>query len=137
MNDFSETIKSKIPDLECSNAPASEKTIQDIQQQLDCLFGPQLKSYLLDFGYLAHGSNEMYGVNERQLLDSDLVKVSKMLHIDFPITQGMVAVDNHGDGDYILCDSQDMIYEYIPSLKNELIPLKQNLLNYILARMSE
>ena len=124
-----------IPGVESSKSPASIATLQAIQQKLGCVFGNQLKSYLLDFGYLAHGCNEMYGVNERQKLESDLVKTTEMLHTDFPVCKGLVAVDNQGDGDYILCDSEDMVYEFIPSDKNEIIPLGKNLQEYIIERL--
>ena len=137
MSYFKETITKNIADIEFSNAPASATTLHDVQQKLGCIFGTQLKSYLLEFGYLACGPNEMYGVNERQKMESDLVKVSEMLHLDFSKTKAMVAVDNQGDGDYILCDSNDMVYEFIPSDKDEIIPLNQTLLEYILTRLGD
>ena len=77
----------------------------------------------------------MYGVNEYQKTDSDLVKASEMLHKDFSLTCGMIAVDNQGEGHYILCDHQDMVYEFIPSYKNEVVPLHKTFLEYILTTL--
>ncbi|MCQ2352254.1 MAG: SMI1/KNR4 family protein [Victivallaceae bacterium] len=137
MSAFKESIEKNIAGVEFSKFPASASTLQVVQQELGCILGTQLKCYLLEFGYLARGSNEMYGVNEHQKLDSDLVKTTAILHADFPVSRGKFVVDNQGDGDYILCDSQDMIYEFIPSDKNELIPLGQTLLEYIMTRLQE
>ncbi len=137
MSLFKDTIEKRIPDVEYSNAPATQETLLAIQKKLNCTFGPQLMCYLTEFGYLARGYKEMYGVNERQKMDSDLVKTTEMLHADFPLSRGMVAVDNQGDGDYILCNAQDMVYEFIPSNNNEFYPLGQTLLYYILARLNE
>ena len=58
-----------------------------------------------------------------------------MLHKDFPLTCGMIAVDNQGEGHYILCDHQDMVYE--SSYKNEVVPLHKTLLEYILAHFRD
>ena len=47
----------------------------------------------------------------------------------------MIAVDNQGEGHYILCDHQDMVYE--SSYKNEVVPLHKTLLEYILAHFRD
>ena len=47
----------------------------------------------------------------------------------------MIAVDNQGEGHYILCDHQDMVYEFIPSYKNEVVPLHKTFLEYILTTL--
>ena len=135
MDVFRDKIEKAMGDVEFSDAPASEETLRDVQQKLGFDFGPQLKSYLGEFGYLSRGSSELYGVNERQKLESDLVLISQTLHDYFPMSRGMAAVDNQGDGDYILCDARDMIYEFIPSDRKEIVPLGKDLLGYILERL--
>ena len=132
---FKQTILQKIADVEFCDAPASLGTIQSAQQELGCVFGKQLCSYLTDFGYLARAEKELYGINERQKCVSDMVMTTKMLHEDFPQTRQYVAVENLGDGDYILCDSQDVVFEFIHEENSKIHPLSKTLLSYILERL--
>lgn len=135
MSNFKQAILQKIPDVEFCNAPASLETLQCAQQELGCVFGKQLCSYLTDFGYLARAEKELYGINERQKCASDMVMATKMLHDDFPPTLQYIAIENLGDGDYILCNSYDMIFEFIPADNNKVRPLNKNLLSYLQERL--
>ena len=132
---FKQTILQEIADVEFCDAPASMVTIQTAQQELGCVFGKQLCSYLTDFGYLARAEKELYGINERQKCASDMVMTTKMLHEDFPQTRQYVAVENLGEGDYILCDSQDVVFEFIPGENSKIHPLSKTLLSYVLERL--
>lgn len=137
MNTFKDEIKNKIiekiANVGVSDAPASLETVQAAQKKLGCVFGAMLKNYLTEFGYLSFGYFEMYGINERQKLNSDMVKSTEMLHEAFSVTRGKVAIENLGDGYYILCDNQDMVYEFIPDENSQALnPLGKNLLTYII-----
>ena len=46
-----------------------------------------------------------------------------------------VAVEKLGEGDYILCDSQDMVFEFIPGENSKIHPLNKTLLSYVLERL--
>lgn len=135
---FKQDILKKIPNAEYSNQPASPDTVQAAQAKLGCKFGKQLRDYLIEFGYLAFGSVELYGITERQKLNSDLVKTTLMLHKQWPVTSDKTAIENQGDATYILVDGSDKVYEFIPDENSKKCsPLKMSLLQYIISRAND
>ena len=121
---------------EQSNNPIEVSTLKDVEEAVGVKLGEQLKEYLLKFGYLAYKYVELYGVNSKQQLNSDMVINTTNLHENFPCTCSFIALENIGDGDYILIDSNDYVYEFIPTLNNELKSLNKRVFEYIYERFT-
>ena len=110
--------------------------VQQAQTALGVTFGPQLREYLLEYGYLGFESVEFYGLNARQGMESDLGKQTAYLHRYYPETQNLTALENYGEGDYILVDGEDRVFRY-SSEENRLTPEGGRLFDYILQRFEE
>ena len=119
--------------VDYSNALINEDFLQKVESTIGIKMGQELKEYLLQYGYLGYEFIEFYGVNSRQNLKSDMVTQTLYLHKYFPQTQAYVAIENQGEGDYYLVDSQDIVYEII-SEKNTLNNTKLKLFDFILSR---
>ena len=121
------------------NAVDQSKSLIDVgmleraQEKVGVRFGEGLVEYLLKYGYLGFEYVELYGINSRQGLDSDMVKQTLYLHKYFPKTIPFIAIENQGDGTYYLVDSEDKVYEYDSGLK-QLKNTKLTLFEYILQR---
>ena len=116
-----------------SNAPIDVTLLEQAEKEVGVRFGEELTEYLLKYGYLSFEYIELYGMNSRQGLESDMVKQTLYLHKYFPATQTYVALENQGDGDYYLVNSNDEVYEY-DSEQNKLINTGTTLYEYILQR---
>ena len=103
------------------------------EKKVGLWFGEALTEYLLKYGYLGFEYVELYGINSRQGLDSDMIKQTLYLHKYFPETNSFIAIENQGDGTYYLVDSEDEVYEYDAGLK-QLKNTKLTLFEYILQR---
>lgn len=116
----------------CKNLIRPEGMAQ-IAKAMGVTIGKELEDYILRYGYLAYQHVELYGINSKQVLDSDMVKQTIYLHERYPETQGYVALENLGEGDYRLVDQNDHIYEFDARLRG-LCPAKEKLNEYILHR---
>ena len=123
-------------DVDKGNALIDVKLLEQAEQIVGVRFGEELTEYLLKYGYLGYEYVELYGMNSRQGLESDMIKQTLYLHKYFPLTNAFVAIENQGDGDYFLVDSDDAIYEYI-SEQNNLLNTGMKLNQYILHRFQE
>lgn len=120
-------------DVEYSYNRVSEDIICEIEKEIGISFGEQLKKYILEYGYLGYEYIELYGVNSHQGMNSDMVKKTLQLNEQFEKAKGLIAVENQGDGDYYLVDSNDNVYRFISEC-DELIPQNIDLFEYILQR---
>ncbi len=132
MSNFSDFIEKN--DVEHTDNRISMDELTTIQSELGISFGSQLTKYVLEFGYLAFGAVELYGINSRQGSASDMVKQTHYLHNYYPCTNPFVALENAGDGDYYVVDSRDNVFEFIPEQNNELKDTGMQLFDYILKR---
>lgn len=123
-------------DVDFSSNPASVATIAAAEQTLNLSFGPQLRNYLNQYGYLGCGSVEFYGMNERQKLNSDLVNQTRYLHDYFPDTWGFAALENLGEGAYALVNRNDEVCVYITE-SVKFTGSREILNEYILRRFQE
>ena len=119
-----------------SNALIDVKLLEQAEKEVGLRFGEELTEYLLKYGYLGYEYIELYGMNSRQGLESDMVKQTLYLHKYFPVTKAYIALENQGEGDYYLVNSNDEVYEYI-SEQNELLNTGMTLYEYILQRFQE
>ena len=113
-----------------------EKTLDDIQKSIGLRFGTQLKSYVLNYGYLGYEEIEFYGINSKQKGNSDLIKQTQYLHKYFDKTKNYFAFENVGEGFYILVSENDDMLSY-SSEADKIVSLKMKLNDYIIRRLTE
>lgn len=123
-------------DVDYTKNVIDESFIGTLELETGCKFGPELIKYILSYGYLGFEDVELYGVNSNQGIDSDMISQTKYMHKYFEKTSGFVALENLGEGDYILVDSADNVYEYDTEV-GEIIDVKYRLFGYILKRFTE
>ena len=126
----------KTHDIMTADDRISESMIGDIEAAVGQPLGPQLRDYLLRFGFLLFEDVEFYGVNIRTLHNSDLVKQTNYLHQYFPKTLNLIAIENKGEGHYVLVDSSDFVFDY-RSETDELSRTGTTLYEHILSRFQE
>lgn len=132
------TIEEFIKDnkVDCSDNLISEIELSTIMDETNLEFGPQLKEYILKYGYLGYEHVEFEGVVGNQKEKSYMIVQSLNLNARFDKTKGLIVLENQGDGDFILVDYSDNMYKFIMD-SNELINLNIKLNEYILKRFIE
>lgn len=119
----------------CKNLIKAEQ-LNNIEKEIKIKFGNELKKYILEYGYLAYEYIELYGINSKQGIESDMVKQTLYLHKYFPKTINYIALENQGDGNYYILDSNDKVYRYI-SEQDKIIDIELRLFDYIMNRFKE
>ncbi len=114
----------------------SSEDIKNIEKKLGISFGDELSQYILKYGYLGYKHVELYGINSTQMLESDMIKQTKYLHKYFPKTVDYIALENTGDGNYIVVSRNDDVFEYA-SEGDQLQEKGIKLFEYILNRFQE
>lgn len=99
-------------DVECTMNVVDEAFIGIAESELGVGFGIQLRNYILKYGYLAFEDIELYGINSKQKLQSDMISQTLYLHKYFELTKNYIALENTGEGIYILVGSNDKVYKY-------------------------
>ena len=123
-------------DIDQSKNLIDESLLKAAEQMTGISFGSELREYLLQYGYLGYGFAELYGMNARQGLNSDMVKETLYLHEYYPETKEFVAIENKGEGDYYLVNGRDEVYEYDANL-GKLVQMKYTLFEYIVHRFEQ
>lgn len=87
--------------------------IDDMQYSCDMVFGPELRHYLLTYGYLECGSVKLAGTEKSfGEINSDMAKLTKVLNgISDGRTDGFAVIEHVGNT-WTLVGSNDMIYTY-------------------------
>lgn len=111
----------------------AQNKLCEIEKETGFSFGEQTKKYILDYGYLGYKYVELFGINSTQGVKSDMVEKTLRLNNRFAKTKGLIAVEDQGDGDYYLVDSNDMIFRFVAA-NNELVKQDIDLFEYILQR---
>lgn len=114
----------------------TEETLKKAEQELELIFGSQLKEYITKYGYLGFESIELYGMNSKQNLESDLCKQTKYLHENFDITKNYIAIQKTNDNIYALVDETDNVYQ-LNLIQNKIENLNIKLEDYILKIFNE
>ena len=110
--------------------------VDEVENVLGILLPNSLKEYILNYGYLGYRHIELYGVYSNEYLKTDMIKQTLYLHKYFEKTRNYIALENIGEGGYILLDTNDEVYEY-DSEMDILIKLDKHLLEYIYDRFAE
>ena len=113
-----------------------QEDINNIEKKIDISFGNELSEYITKYGYLAYKHIELYGINSKQLMESDMVKQTQYIHKYFPKTISYIALENVGDGYYMLVSPNDEVYEF-SSESDTVKDTGKKLFDYILARFEE
>lgn len=58
------------------------------EKELQTFFGPELRKYILNFGYLKYGEVSFYGIGNGDPLSSNLVIQTKYFNKNYPATWG-------------------------------------------------
>lgn len=122
-------------DIDFSFNRVSEDIFYEVEKKLGVAFGEQLKKYVLDYGYMGYKHIELFGINNYQGVNSDMVKKTLRLNEQFEKTKGLIAIEDQGDGDYYLVSSDDKVYRFVAA-NNELVSQNVDLFEYILQRFS-
>lgn len=104
-----------------------------LEKQISVPFGKELTQYILRYGYLAYKHVELYGINSKQMEDSDMIKHTAYLHKYFPKTKEYIALENTGDGNYMVVTANDDVFAY-SSEENNMQKTGMKLFDYILDR---
>lgn len=123
-------------DIDQSKNLIDESLLKAAEQMTGISFGSELREYLRQYGYLGYGFAELYGMNARQGLNSDMVKETLYLHEYYPETKEFVAIENQGEGDYYLVNGRDEVYGYDANL-GKLVQMKYTLFEYIVHRFEQ
>ncbi len=132
--DFKEFMKENKVDH--SSNCIKTRQLGEIQKVIGAEFGAELIEYLIKYGYLGYEFVQFLGVNARQMEKSDMVRETTLLHKNFPITKNLIAFEDRGDGDYILVNSEDQVFEFIMDT-GELKDKSMKLFEYVGARFIE
>lgn len=131
LNDF---LKTK--EFDSTINLVSNEFINNVQSITNIKFGVQLREYILKYGYIGYKFLELYGINSKQGMNSDLIKQTLYLHQYFESTKQYYALSNEGDGEYILINSEDIIFSF-DSDTNEIISLDTKLEDYLINTMKQ
>lgn len=110
--------------------------VEAAEKEVGVEFGGELTKYILNYGYLAFEYVELYGMNSRLGLDSNMIKQTKYLHQYYPATKSYIAIENQGEGDYYIVNSDDRVFGYDTEL-DRLTDTELSLFEYILKRFEE
>ena len=110
--------------------------VEAAEKEVGVEFGGELTQYILKYGYLAFEYVELYGMNSRLGLDSNMIKQTKYLHQYHPATASYIAIENQGEGDYYIVNSDDRVFSFDTEL-NRLTDTGLSLFEYILKRFEE
>lgn len=122
-------------DIDVSPAPIQTSDIGMAEVLLGVTVGSQLKEYLTEYGYIGYGFIEMYGINSKMGPRSSMIKRTVALHERHPKTKALIAIEDQGDGDYYLVDSNDRVFRYLES-RDELTDMSMTLFEYIAERLT-
>ena len=138
MSSFQTEISEKIPEALKVLARPSAKTIEEASVVLGITFGPQMIDYLSAYGAISFDAVEFNGLTEAKKNNSSLVRNTVFLREAFPgQLNGLVLLEDRGDGDYVLCDSNDRIIRFTPEISLKAIDSGFDLIGYTLFRHQE
>ena len=123
-------------DVDYSSYLVNNAFIKSAESIMGVTFGKSVKAYILQYGYLGYGHIELFGINSKQGMKSDMIKETLNIHEYYPVTKDMIAIENQGDGDYYLVDSHDKVYELNRDTE-KLVSTGLDFYSYILERFNQ
>lgn len=123
-------------DIDYSVSRIDAEKIKKYEELLGTEFGVQLREYIINYGYIGYRHIEMYGINAVQGESSDMIKTTIALRQRDSQLNGLIAIENQGDGEYYFVDSKDQIYRYFQGAK-ELSKISVDMESYIVHRLMD
>lgn len=119
-----------------ANMLTTEETVRK-EKDLQTVFGPELKRYLLDYGYINYGEVSFYGMSKGDPLSSSLIIQTKYFNKNHPATCGKFVIEDRG-GSYALVapDDEVFIYEITQDESKEPVDTGMKLTAYMMNRLS-
>jgi hypothetical protein len=111
------------------------ETLKAILEKTNLSFGPQLISYILQYGNLSYKNVEFYGITKSLGINSDMIIRTFNLYKLFPKLKSLILLETLSNKNYILVDKEDNIYEFLVD-KNKLKNLNQSLYDYIYIKLT-
>ena len=136
MNKIEDVVKKYDYESLGNERKISESDLHIYEEALGVKFGEQLREYILNYGYLAYEYIEFDGINIGQKLDSDMIKDTENIRSLSDKVKELIVIENQGDGDYYLIDSNDNMYEFILDGSLELKELNIDFCQYISERFA-
>ena len=137
MENFTSKINNLISDKIVATVLPSEQTLGMSEKRLNFKFGPELREYLQNFGFVLFSGIELMGINERQKEKSDLIKTTKFLRQDYGCMNSYVVIENVGDSLYAVCDVNDKMFEFVIGTDTMPQPMNLDLYQYICKRFND
>lgn len=123
-------------DIDYSVNRIDAEEIKKYEELLGTEFGVQLREYIINYGYIGYRHIEMYGINAVQGKSSDMIKTTIALRQRDSQLNGLIAIENQGDGEYYFVDSKDQVYRYFQGSK-ELSKNSVDMESYIVHRLMD
>lgn len=122
--------------VEFTQNTIDKNQISQIAEIMGVQVGNELNKYILEYGYLSYEYVELYGVNSRQFDKSDMITQTIYLHKNFIKTKNYIALENIGDGLYVIVDEHDYVYKFDSEI-DEIQKLEMKVFEYIVNRFLE
>ncbi|MEK4715730.1 SMI1/KNR4 family protein [Sporosarcina sp. FSL K6-5500] len=137
MSSVNRFVEEHAADIVASLKLPSVDTIREAEEALGFSFGQQLKFYLKNHGFLIYKFVELYGLNENQKMYSDLVVRTQKARENYGGLNDVVIIESMDGGNYIVCDGQDNMHEYLPMNEQKLTSLGLSFEDYVVNRFNE
>lgn len=114
----------------------TEEVVQKAKD-LSTVFGPELRRYILNYGYLIYGKVSFYGISKGNPLSSSLVTQTKYFNKIYPASWGKFVIEHCGDS-YALVAPDDEVYlfDITQDESKELTDTGMKLTQYMVHRLS-
>ena len=90
--------------------PIASSEVKRHEDSLDLKFGPIFRSYLTEYGCIAHGANELYGICGNNDSVPSAIHATRSARRDSGFRKDLVVVADDGSGRKMCVDSNDMIH---------------------------
>ena len=97
-------------EFECARALPSPEQVEAAERKLGFRLGPELRTYVSSYGYLAAGDVELRGLTGNQGEGSDFVACTLAARDAFEWARGRVVIYKPSDDVYVLCDEADFVH---------------------------
>lgn len=130
-----EIFLSEHPNNFISKGKQPKSALKKISEELNFQTGPQLKNYLLNYGFLSFESVEIFGIGVKESGRLDIINETKNLKKNFQLPNGYIIIEKIGDGLTIVCDESDNVYEFIYNGEPNKLNIKFD--EYLISRFTE
>lgn len=139
MNDYSEFYRF-VTENECDCCKkdnlVSEDFVPKFETRLGMRLGPQLKDYMLRYGYIGYKYWELEGACQTLGLNSSLIHSTDRARRIFDFVADMVVIVDIDGEEFYLVDSKDEVYHLL-RCNRELVPLNIDFYDFIVHEITK